>query len=113
MTLWGSLAGQTLTRKERGRGRSPGPRTAALGAWPVQWALYGRRGGVAGPLGPEWPPWGRGRSPGPRLKAVGAWGVTWAPDGRRGDVAGPLGPGRLPWCRVENPGECFGQFRTP
>ena len=37
--------------------------------------MYGRRGGVAGPLGPVWPPWGRGRSPGPRMAAEGAWPV--------------------------------------
>jgi len=48
---------------------------AAVLAWPVHWAPYGRRGGVAGPLGPVWPPWGRGRSPGPRMAAVGAWPV--------------------------------------
>ena len=41
------------------------PRVAAVGAWPVPWAPCGRRGGVAGPLGPVWPPWWLGRSPGP------------------------------------------------
>jgi len=46
-------------------------------------ASYGRRGGVDGPLGPVWPPWGRGRSPGPCLGAVGAWPFPWAPSGRR------------------------------
>jgi len=34
-----------------GRGRSPGPCVAAVGAWPVAGAPYGRRG-VAGFLGP-------------------------------------------------------------
>jgi len=58
-----------------GCGRSPGPRMAAVGAWPVPWAPYGRRGGVAGPLSNEWPSWMRGRSPGPRISAVGAWPV--------------------------------------
>jgi len=74
-----------------------------VGAWPVLWAFCGRRGGVAGHLGPVWPPWGRGRSPGPRVAAVGAWPVLWAPCGavgawpvlwapygRRGGVACPL-----------------------
>ena len=44
-----------------------------LGASPVPWAPYSRRGGVAGPLGPVWPPWGRGWSPGPRVAVVGAY----------------------------------------
>jgi len=35
-----------------GRGRSPGPGMAAVGAWPVPWAQDGRRGGLAGLLGP-------------------------------------------------------------
>jgi len=48
---------------------------AAVGAWPFHWAPCGRRGGVVGPLGPVWPPWGRGRSPEPRVAAVGAWPV--------------------------------------
>jgi len=74
------------------RGRFPGPHVAAVGvwlvlcatcgrrgAWPVTWAPCGRRGGVAGTLGPVWPPCDRGRSPGPRVAAVGAWPVTWAP----------------------------------
>jgi len=60
----------------------------AVWAWPVSWAPYGRRGGVASALGPVWPPWGRGRflgsvwlpwergrSLGPRIAAVGAWPV--------------------------------------
>jgi len=38
----------------------------AVGAWQVPWAPYGRRGCVAGPLGPVWLPWGRGRFPRPR-----------------------------------------------
>jgi len=84
--------------------RSPGADVAAVGAWPVLWAPYGRRGGVAGPMGPEWPPFGRGWSPEPRMVAVGAWPfpwatngccgvwpVPWAPNGCRGGVAVPLG----------------------
>ena len=35
----------------------PWARMAAVGTWPVPWAPCGRRGGVAGPLGPVWPPW--------------------------------------------------------
>jgi len=34
-----------------GRGSSPGPRVAAVGAWPVTCAPCGRRGGVACPVG--------------------------------------------------------------
>jgi len=88
----------------RGRGRSPGPRAAAVGAWPVCWAPCGRRWGVTGPLGPVWPPWWHGQSPGPRVAvvgrglfpgirvaAMGAWPVLYAPCGRRRGVAGPLG----------------------
>jgi len=68
---------------------------AAVGALPVPWDLYGRRGAVADPLGPVWRLWGRGRSPGqrmaavgrgrspaPRMVAVGAWPVPWASYGR-------------------------------
>ena len=77
---------------------------AAVGAWPVPWATYGRRGGVAGPQGPVWPPMGRGRSPGPRVAGVGAWPVPWDPFGRRGGVAGSLGPVRPPWGRGWSPG---------
>jgi len=73
-----------------GRGRSPGPRVAAVGAWPVPWATCGRRGGVVGSLGHVWPPLGRGRFPVPRVAAVGAWPVPLAACGRRGGVAGPL-----------------------
>jgi len=71
-----------------GRGRSPGPRLAAVGSWVVTWAPSGRHWGVAGPLGPVWPPWGvagllisvwppwgRGPSIRPRLAALGAWPV--------------------------------------
>jgi len=54
-----------------GRGQSPRPCTAAVRAWPLPWALYGRRGRVAGPLGP-------------------AWHVLWAPCGHHGGVGGPL-----------------------
>jgi len=63
----------------------------AVGSWPVPWVPYGCRGGVAGPMGPIWLPWGRGRSPGPRNAAVGVWPVAWARYGCRGGVAGPLG----------------------
>jgi len=38
---------------------------AVVDAWPVPWAQYGCRGGVAIPLCVLWLPWGRGRSPGP------------------------------------------------
>jgi len=81
-----------------------------VGAWPVAYAPYGRRGGVARPLGPVWPPWklacrlapvwpplGRGSSFGSRILAFGAWPVPWAPYGRRGGVARPLGPVWPPW----------------
>ena len=86
-----------------GRGLSPGPRVAAVGAWPVPWAScghlgawpvdwvsWGCRGGVAGPLGFVGLPWWRGRSPGLRGAAVGAWPVTYASCGRHGGVSGPL-----------------------
>jgi len=82
------------------------------GAWPVPWALYGRYGSVAGPLGPVWPPWWRGRSPGPRMDAggrglspgsflasVGSRPVPWATYGRRGGVADPLCPVWPKWGR--------------
>jgi len=49
---------------------------AAVGAWPVPWAQHRRRGGVAGPLGPEHLPWGRGQFPGFRMAAVGAWPIS-------------------------------------
>ena len=91
---------------------------ATVGAWPVPWAQYASRGGVAGPLGPTWSPRGRGRSlspvcppwrrcrfPGERMAAVGAWPVFWphmavvgvspvplAPYARREGVAIFLGP---------------------
>jgi len=80
--LWAPLGGRA------GRGRSPGPRHAAMKAWPVSWASSGCReglaspratsgchGSVAGALGRVWPPWGRGQFPGPRLAAVGAWPI--------------------------------------
>jgi len=53
--------------------------------WPVPWAPYGNRAGVAGPLDPVrplwgvagplglvWQAWGRVRSRGPRMAAMGA-----------------------------------------
>jgi len=75
-----------------GRSSFKKPRMAAVGAWRVPWAPYGRRGGVAGPLNPEWPPWGRGRFHGLRMDALGAWPVPWAPYCRRWGVAGPEAP---------------------
>jgi len=65
---------------------------AAVEAWLVPWAPYGRLEGVADPLGPVWQPWGRGRSPGPRMAAVGASPVPLALYGRSGGVGGPLCP---------------------
>jgi len=65
---------------------------AVVKAWPVPWLPYGRRGGVAGPLAPVWPPWRRGHSTEPHLATVGAWPVSLAPYGRCGGVAKPLGP---------------------
>jgi len=71
-----------------GRGWSPGPIVATVGAWLVPWAPCGclggvagpmgpvrLRGGVAGPMDPMWLPWGRGWSPDTREAAVGAWPV--------------------------------------
>jgi len=52
-----------------GRGRYPGPRVAAVKAWPVL---------------------------GLRVAAVGAWPVTWASCGRLKDVAA-VGAGPVPW----------------
>ena len=60
---------------------------------------YGRRGGVAGPLGPVWPLLGRGWSFGSCVAVVGAWPVLWTPCGRRGGVAAPLDPVWPPWGR--------------
>jgi len=37
-----------------GHGRSPGPRLAAVEAWPVPWGQRGRRAGVVGPLASVW-----------------------------------------------------------
>jgi len=95
-----------------GRGPSPGPRMAAVVAWPVPWASYGRRGGethllgpvwrregVAHPMGPVWPTWRRGPSPGLRLTAVQALPFHWAPSARRGGVARSLGLVCMPWGR--------------
>jgi len=72
---------------------------AAVGAWPVPWASYGSRGGVAGPLGPVWRPWGLGRSPWPRMAAVGAWPLNCVFFVCRGGVASLLGPVWLAWGR--------------
>jgi len=110
-----------------GRGRSPGPRVAgplssawqpsrwdrspalcvaAVGAGPVPWAPRGRRGGVAGPLGPTKSPWGvaspwvlRGRREG----VVGPLGLVWAPWGCgqfHGPCVVPLERSRSPGTRV-------------
>ena len=113
---WGVAGALCLLEPPRGRGRSPGPRMAAVGAWTVPSAPYGRRGGVAGPLGfvslpwgrrrspgPRWPPWGRGCFPGPRMLAVGAWTVLSAQYGRRGCVLGPLHPVWPWWGRRRSP----------
>jgi len=78
----------------------------AVGAWPVAWAPYGCRGGVAAPqgliwprvdeaspLGPVWSLWGRGWS----LRPVGRFkGVV----GPFGHVWPPLRRGRSPWARM-------------
>jgi len=48
-----------------------------MGAWPVPWAPYGRRGGIA-------IPWAF-------MAAVGACPVPWASYGRHVSVARPLG----------------------
>ena len=92
------------------RGRSPGPRLAAVGAWPLPLASSGRRPGVSGPLHLVWPLWGCGRSagtrmaavgcsrsPGPLLVAVGACPVQWAPSGHRVGMRGPLCTVWVPW----------------
>jgi len=84
--LWGVVGSLCFVWLPWGRCRSPRPRMAAGAAWPVFSALYGRRGGVAGPLGPSgrrlnvagplgsvWLSWVRDRSAGPRLAAVWAW----------------------------------------
>jgi len=106
---------------------------AAVGAWPVFWAPYGRhggvagrlepygrrggvanplclfrvRGGVAGPLGPVWMPRGRGRSTGSRMAAVGVWPVFTASYGCHGGVAIPLSPVWPSWGRGRSLGICM------
>jgi len=99
---------------------------AAVGVWPIPWALYGRLGGVYGPLGPVWlhrkrgrsygflmaavkawlfplgpgrPLWKRGQSPGLWMGAVGAWPLPWGPYSCRGGLAVFLGPVCPPWGR--------------
>jgi len=59
-----------------GHGMFPGPRISAVRVWPVLWAPYVCRVGVAGPLGPVCPLRVRCWSPGPRMFAVGALPVT-------------------------------------
>jgi len=68
-------------------------RLAAVGAWPVRWVQSGRRGGLAGPLGSIWTPWGPGWSREFGLATVGAWLVPLVQSGRRGIVADPPGFG--------------------
>jgi len=115
--LWGRGYSSRSVWVSCGCGRTPGLCMAAVGAWPVPWVLSGcrgawlvfwgpsrRRGGVAGLLGPVWPPWGRGRSLRRRLFAVKAWPVPWVPIGCRGGVADPLGPVCPPSGRDRSPG---------
>jgi len=80
---------------------------ATVEAWPVHWAPYGRRGGVACPLGPAWPPWGCGRFPRPRMADVGAWPAPVASYVRRGGMAGSLGPIWLSWGRGRSTGSVW------
>jgi len=47
---WGVADPLVPVWRPLGRGRYPGPRLAAVGAWPVPWSLSGCCGGVAGPL---------------------------------------------------------------
>ena len=102
-----------------GRGRSPGHRLAAVGAWPVPWAPSGCRRGTAGPLSIVWLPLVRGWSPGriwrsrgrgplswPRMVAVQAWPFPRALHGRRGGVAGLLGTVWSPWGVVRPQAPC-------
>ena len=112
-----------------GRGQSPGPRMAAVGAWPfswtrmaavgawpVSWALQGCRGVVADPLGLVWPPFRRGRSSWPRRGLAGplarygrpegvaiSLGPVWPPwrcGGSRGPRMDFVGAWQLPWPRI-------------
>jgi len=76
-------------------GRAPGPRVAAVGAWPVSWTPRGRRVGVAIPLNPVWPPWVGAVPLGPALPPLGR--------GRRGGAGDPLGPRLPPWGRGRSP----------
>jgi len=70
----GGVAGAlSLVWPQWGRGRSPWPRMAAVGACPVLLAPYRL-------------------SLGPRMAAVGAWLVFWTQNDRRGGVVGPLIP---------------------
>ena len=94
---------------------SPGPQLATVGAWPVPRALSGCRGGVAGHLGPVRLLWGRGRSLGPSGRRGNVAGslvlggrhagvaAPWASCCGRLCVAGPLGPVRLPCGRAQSP----------
>jgi len=92
-----------------GRGWFRGPRGAAVEAWPGLLALCGRRGSVADPLGPVWPPMvlvrslgsrvatlGYGRSTELRVATQGAWPIPWAPCWRRGGGSRLLGTLCLP-----------------
>jgi len=99
-----------------GRGQSPEPLMAAVGAWPVRGARLAvmeacpvplspdvRREGMAGPLSSVWLPWGRVRSPGPCMAAVWAQMVPRAPYGCRESMVGHLGPVWRPWGRGQAP----------
>jgi len=55
-------------------------------------APSGRLGGVAGPLGLVWSPWGLYSFTGSRLAAIGTWPVPWALSGHRGGFTRLLGP---------------------
>jgi len=93
------------------RGQSLGPRIAAVGAWLVYWVPYGCRGGMAGPLGLVWPPWGVTNPMGTcgrRVGVVGCLGPVWLPKG----VIGLLGPVRSPRKCGRSPGPRMGAFGT-
>jgi len=126
---WGRGWSPGLRMVVVGRGWSPGPRMTTVGAWPVPWAPYGCRRGMAGPLRLVWPPWrrgqfngppmaagGRGRSPGPRMAVMWEWPVPWASYGFRGGVAGPLFPVWQPWGCGRSPGPrmaAVGAWQSP
>jgi len=91
--LWGRGTPLGRVCQPWGRGPFPGFRVAAVGAWPVPCAPYGRRNGVACPLGFISTPWGR-RCP---------LGTVWTPWGRGSSYALPLAPwghGQYPVLRL-------------